>query len=234
MPALFRRRTVWLPTAWGGLCMVALLAAAALGAALGMRPFLAVDQPLRTADGRGARVLVIEGWLSPADLDQAIAALGQHRYERILTSGGPITGWSAHRNYAERAADYLRAHGVDASLPVDAVPAPATAQDRTFASAVRVRDWARQAGLRLDSIDVYTLGVHARRTRSVYRLAFGDAVAVGVYGAQPTEYDAVRWWTTSEGVKTLLGEAISLAWTTCCFWPGPPGSHEERWAVPPR
>lgn len=234
MPALFRRRTVWLPTAWGALCGAALLAAAALALALGVRHFLAVDQPLRAADGGGARVLIVEGWLSPTDLDLVVATLGRQRYERVITSGGPITGWSEHRNYAERAAAYLREQGVGETLPLDAVPAPATAQDRTFASAVRVRDWARKSGLRLEGIDVYTSGVHARRTRTLYRLAFGDAVAVGVRSAPPTEYDATRWWTTSEGVKTLLGEAISLAWTTCCFWPGPPGSHEERWAVPPR
>jgi len=72
--------------------------------------------------------------------------------------------------------------------------------------------------------------VHARRSWLVYRMAFGDGVEVGVLSARPTGYDLQRWWTTSTGVKTVIGEALSLAWTKCCFWPAPKGSHEERWS----
>jgi hypothetical protein len=53
-----------------------------------------------------------------------------------------------------------------------------------------------------------------------------------VLATRPSGYDAQHWWRSSEGVKTTVGEALSLTWTTCCFWPGPRGSHEERWAVP--
>jgi hypothetical protein len=48
----------------------------------------------------------------------------------------------------------------------------------------------------------------------------------------PADYDAQRWWTNSYALKALLGEAFSLAWTKCCFWPGAPGTHEERWGLP--
>lgn len=75
-------------------------------------------------------------------------------------------------------------------------------------------------------------GTHARRTRMVYRAAFGPEAAIGILAAAPSDYDGERWWQTSAGAKSVLAEALSVIWTACCFHPPPPGSHEEMWAVP--
>lgn len=233
MPRFFRRREVWLPTAWGLLVILAAAAGLVVALALGTKPFLAIDAPAATADGRGARVMVVEGWISERDLDQAVSIFRHGHYERVITAGGPIESWSAFKNFADRAADYLRRHDGMRGVPIDAVPSPPTKQDRTFVSAVWVRDWARRGGVRIDSLDVVTADVHARRTRLLYRMAFGPATPVGVLATTPTGSDAVPWWTSSHTFKTTVGEAFSLAWTVCCFWPGPAGSHEERWGVPP-
>jgi len=230
LPVLFRRRQVWLPTAWGLLVLGAAAAAIAIWLAQSANAFLALDEPAVMPDGRGARVLVIEGWLDEDDLEQAVQIFRRGHYERVITSGGPIESFSPFASFAERAADYLRHHGLG-DVPLDAVPSPRTAQDRTFASAVWVRDWASKNGVSMDAFDVLTHDVHARRTRLLYRMAFGPAVQVGVLSTTSTE-DTKRWWTNSQAFKSLLGEAVSLSWTKCCFWPGPPGSHEERWAVP--
>ncbi|MEO8081711.1 MAG: hypothetical protein ABI641_14355, partial [Caldimonas sp.] len=142
--------------------------------------------------------------------------------------------WAEGRRFAtfaERAADYLRRHGLgDATLV--AVPAPPSAQERTYLSAVVVRDWARSTGTRLGAIDLFSSGVHARRSLIVFRMAFGPEVEIGVLAAEPNEYDKTHWWTTSTGAKAVLGEAISVAWTRCCFWPAPHGTFAERWAIP--
>jgi hypothetical protein len=232
---LFRRREIWLPTLWGMLLLSAVAAVVVLALGHSAYALLAPESPARGPDGRGARTLIVEGWLDPGELQQALAAARRGRYERVLTAGGPIDafvdagGW---KNYALRAAAQLRANGLT-ELPVVAVPAPASAQDRSYLSAVMVREWAKGEGLTLDAVDLYSAGAHTRRSWLVYRMAFGDRVEVGVLAAQPHEYDARRWWTSSAGTKTTLGEVLSLAWTKCCFWPGPPGSHQERWAVPP-
>jgi hypothetical protein len=234
---LFRRREVWIPTWRGSLLLIALVALLCAAAALGIGGFLAVDEPARGAQGAGARTLVVEGWLGERDLLQATQLALRGRYARVLTSGGPMDAWDGAgrwANYAERAADFLRSHGVVA-VPVSAVPAPASAQERTFLSAVKVRDWIEHAGLAIDaaeSIDVFTAGAHARRSRLLYRLAFGPAVEVGVIASPPSREAARRWWRGSGAAKTVLAEALGLAWTECCFWPPPRGSHEEQWAVP--
>ena len=235
---LFRRTQVWLPTLWGVVVLLLLSAAGLLGCAHLAYGFLAPHQPATTNDGRGARTLVVEGWLDEAELGQAVAVFRSGRYERVLTTGGPIESWQGllpWRNYAQRAAEHLRSHGLE-GVPVLAVAAPASAQDRTYLSAVMVRDWAARSGLPLQAIDVFSAGVHARRSRLLYRMALGKGVEVGVIAAQPSAaystIDPQRWWASSAGAKATLGEALSLVWTTCCFWPAPAGSHEERWAVP--
>ena len=235
VPVLFRRRHVWLPTLWGALLGLGALAAIAVALIANAPGYLAVTEPARGADGAGARVLIVEGWLEDRELDQAVAQFRRGHYERIVTTGGPIDSWIGlplpWKDYADRAARYLAAHGL-ADATITAVPAPASAQDRTFLSAVVVREWAARERVRLDAVDLFSVGVHARRSRMMFRAALGSGVEVGVIAAQPTLLDPQRWWKTSGGAKVVLGESISLVWTACCFWPPAAGSHEERWAVP--
>ena len=103
----------------------------------------------------------------------------------------------------------------------------------SFLGAVMVREWAKRSGLTFKSLDVFSSGAHARRSRLLYRLAFGPTVEVGVFAARSSDYDANAWWRTSAGVRDVLEQAIGLLWVKCFFRPPPPGSHEERWAVPP-
>lgn len=229
LPPLTARRFVRLPTVWGWLLLLTGLVAAGWAAANRIYPFLAV-----TDLAPDARTLVVEGWLDATELEDVAPFLRGHRYERVLVTGGPVLAWADTQTLvssAERATVYLRRHGVDAP-PVVAVPAPASAQDRTFLSAVMVREWAAREHVSLDAIDVFSTGAHARRTRTVYRLALPHS-EVGIVATPSHGFDAAHWWRSSAAAKTVLGETIGLAWTACCFWPPAPGSHEERWAVPP-
>jgi len=228
-PVFFRRREIWLPTIWGWLALLLVGAATIMLVARSLHSFLALTQPV------GARVLVVEGWMDADGLDQAVAAFLSGGYERVLATGGP-TDWPelhGYVTYAELAADYLKQHGL-AEASVTAVPTPLSAQDRTFLSAVMVREWAKRSGLAFNALDVFSSGTHARRSRLLYRLAFGPNVEVGVFAARSSEYDANAWWRTSTGARDVLDQAIGLLWVKCFFRAPPPGSHEERWAAPPR
>jgi DUF218 domain-containing protein len=225
---LFRRRQVWVPTVWAWLALAVLGGGAALLAIRNLYGFLSPTQPV------GAPVLVVEGWLPDRELDLAIAVYQRGQYARVVTTGGPIERGCERReasSYAERARNALVQAGVPADL-VTAVPAPASAQDRSFLNAVMLRDWAAGAGVSLDAFDLVSSGVHSRRSRLVYALALGGRTRVGIVAVTPSEYDPDHWWRTSTGAKEVLGEAIAWLWTECCFWPGPPGSVREKWGVP--
>jgi hypothetical protein len=95
---------------------------------------------------------------------------------------------------------------------VEALPAPPTARDRTYVSALVVREWARRQPGTIDAIDLYTESVHARRSALVFRMALEPGITVGVIAATSADFDPRRWWTSSSGTKAVLGEALSLAW----------------------
>jgi hypothetical protein len=221
---LFRRRQVWFPTLWGGLLMLAVAATAIVLLGANAYGLLAPHQPARGTAGAGARTLVVEGWMEGEELQQAVAVVRAGRYERVLTTGGAIEPWSDPMGWhtlAQRAAAFLRDHGLE-GVPVIAVDTPTSSQDRTYLSAVQVREWAQRSGVALEAIDVFSIGVHTRRSRLLYRVALGDAVEVGAIAARPREYDPQRWWASSAGTKATMGETLSLAWTACCFWPPAP------------
>jgi hypothetical protein len=221
---LFRRRQVWVPTVWGWAALLAVIGAVLFVGLRNAHGFLAPTQLARGSDGTGARTLIVEGWLDPPELSQAVTTFANGHYDRVLTTGGPINsfddakGW---KSFAIRSAEYLRENGL-ANVPVIALPTPESLQERTYLSALMVHDWAQRSGIELRAIDLFTADVHARRSRIVYGMALGRDVEIGIIAAHPTEYDGVRWWTSSAGAKSTLGELLGVAWTACCFWPGTP------------
>jgi hypothetical protein len=92
-----------------------------------------------------------------------------------------------------------------------------------------VRQWAEASGTPVESVDVYSLGPHARRSRWLYQQAFGDAVAVGVIAAAPRAYDPAVWWRSSDGARAVLSELAAWLWVRTFFYPGTPGSYAEQW-----
>jgi hypothetical protein len=214
-PALFRRHEVWLPTAWGGLVLAVVTAGTLLLVGRNLHSFLAPKEPV------GARVLVVEGWMGPEELEEAIDLFRSRGYERLITTGGPILPRPpppAPALYPERAALFLKAHGLPEAV-LTPVPTLERSRDRTYGSAVAVRDWAKRSGLRLDAIDLVSDGPHARRTRLLYRLAFGREVKVGIVATRSYDYDAAAWWRSSIGATDVIEQAIGFAWAKCCFSP---------------
>jgi uncharacterized SAM-binding protein YcdF (DUF218 family) len=225
---LFRLRKVWLPTAWGWLFLLLLGTVMCFLVVRNIYSFLAPNEPV------GARVLVVEGWLAPEELDQAVRTFKKGRYERVVATGGPVQGSPElliRTSYAQMAADYLAQRGIPRDL-ITVVPAPASAQERTFLSAVMFRKSMQQTGITLDAIDIISSGAHARRSRLLFQMALGPAVRVGVLAARPADYEPETWWRTTEGMSSVAVQSLGLAWVKCFFWPGPPGSQEELWGAP--
>ena len=222
--ALCRKSQIWLPTIFGWLLLLTFISVLCVFAARNIYTFLAPNDPV------GARVLVVEGWLAPKELDQAIQAFRINGYTRIITTGGP-TEWpeAKYGNYASMAADYLSQHGISRDLML-VVPTPPSAQERTFLSAVMLRETIQRSRIKLDAIDLFSSGAHARRSRLLFQMALGPVVRVGVLSAEPDGYDPAIWWRTSKGVESIIFQSIGLVWVKCFFWPAPRGSQKELWA----
>jgi len=226
-PVLFRRRSLVLPTLTGWLLIVLVLGLGALGLSRNMALFLTVNEPV------GADYLVIEGWIDKAELEQARAYFDANGFNKAIFVGGPISNdfHGTDTNYAERAADYLRQQGLPKEQSA-IVKSPYSAQARTFLNAVMLREWFKRQGITPSRLDVFSSGVHTRRSRDLYRLAFGEHVAIGVIASQPRDFDPAHWWRTSDSGKGVAVEFASWFLVKCCFQPGEPGSHLEKWGIP--
>lgn len=215
LQVFFERRTVWVPTLWGWLGLMLVLFIATVGAVRHVYPFLAVTEPV------GARVLVIEGWLSQAELDRAMQVFRAGSYEQVVTTGGPLHSWPetpSDSTYAHRAAAYLKRRGLT-SVPVTPVASPITHQDRTYTSAQMVRAWARRSGIALEKLDVVSRGPHARRSRFLYEEAFGPGVRIGIVAVRPEDYPVAGWWHTSTGARDVAQQAAGFLWVKFFFNP---------------
>jgi hypothetical protein len=225
LPRLLRRREVPVPTLAGWLVLLAVVAASAFASLRLLFPLLAPTEPL------GGDLLVVEGWGGGAVFDEAVARFRRGGYRQIVTTGGPIeddSPYAAEETWATHAADELRERGIDAAS-IAVVPAPASARERTYLSAVTLRERLAQQGESVARFDVVTRGPHGRRSRHLFQHAFGNGVEVGVVSVPSSEYDPAQWWASSEGTRSVVTEALGMAWTLCCFDPGPRGSEQEKW-----
>jgi uncharacterized SAM-binding protein YcdF (DUF218 family) len=184
---------------------------------LGAHPFLAVT------DRVDARFLVVEGWVPAYAIHAGIEEFKSGRYERVFTTGGMMqAGRGDDGTNPETAATWganrLRRGGVGREL-IQEVPSPEVSRDRTYSSAVALRNWFRDHGVSVQAINVVTEDVHARRTRLLFQDAFGPKVSVGVIAPQNNEYDPKRWWCYSEGVREILGETIAYVYARFFFFP---------------
>lgn len=200
---------------WRGRALLAamLIVLACLGARALPR-FLAVNAPA------GGTVLAVEGWAPDYVLLRAAGSLGKG-YETLFVTGGPLEQGGAlvgYGSYAELGAATLRANGADGER-VRAVPAPDADRDRTYAAALALAAALRARGVAGGRVDVVTLGMHARRSRLLYAKALGERWTVGIIAVTDRSYDAQRWWKSSAGVRTVVGETLAYAYVRCCFRP---------------
>lgn len=181
-------------------------------------PFLAVT---RRVD---SDVLVVEGWLREHAMRAAVEEWKSGHYPRIYSTGGPIRGLNAYTNDSETAAsvgaELLKQAGAPADV-VEIVPSRVMARDRTYSSAVALREWFQEHGVHVRNFNVMTEDLHARRTLMLYQKAFGDDVRAGIIAVPNPDYDARHWWRYSEGVRDFIYEWTAYLCVKFIFRPGP-------------
>lgn len=215
---LCQRRECLVLTWRGRFLLLVLGASLAFAAARGASPFLAVNDPVVGG------ALVVEGWAPDYALAEAMAEFKRNPYTRLYVTGGPIekgAPLSEYKTFAEFGAATLIRMGMASNL-VQAVPAPPVRQDRTYASAVALRNWLREHGAAPQDCHVLSVGPHARRTRLMFEKALGGTTRVGITSIESPDHDPKRWWRTSAGVRTVLGEVIAYVYARLFFWPPRP------------
>jgi uncharacterized SAM-binding protein YcdF (DUF218 family) len=214
---MFTRKERW-GLSWRGWSVMATAAAAALLTAglllLGAHSFLAQTHRV------DAKILVVEGWIHDYGVQAAIQEFKNGHYDRILTTGGPVEGIGTASSIYDTDAYQSAWLLGKAGIPAQSVPSDRVGRDRTYNSAVTLRRWFQENHLTVDSINVLTEDAHARRTRLLFQEALGPDIEVGIISAANPDYDASRWWRSSEGVRAVIGESLAYIYAKFLFWPG--------------
>jgi hypothetical protein len=203
------------PTLRGWAVLLVSVAIVAVLLTRGLGRFLAVTDPVESG------VMVVEGWAPDYAFEAAIAEFNRNHYEKLLVSGQPLergAPLSEYKTYAEMGAAIVIKMGLSSNV-VQAVPAPLVRQDRTYAMASAVKRWMHDHGMSATSVQLMTLGPHARRSRLVYERAFGKGVKIGIKAIPSRDFDPNHWWRTSAGVRSVLDEALAYVYARLLFHP---------------
>ena len=179
-------------------------------------PFLAVTNRV------DANVLVVEGWVHDYVVRAAVDEFKRGGYSRVCTTGGPEEGTGGYINdfqtEASVCADLLKAAGMPAES-LQMVPSRVMDRDRTYGSALALRNWFREQHVAVSGINIMTEDVHARRTQLLFQEALGKDVKVGIIAVPSPDYDSKHWWRYSHGAKDVLDETLSFIYTKLLFNP---------------
>ena len=210
---------------WRGWLLLTLLGLASASLLfVNVHPFLAVTRRVNT------NTLVVEGWVQRYAIRGGAEEFKTGSYERIFTTGGPVAGNGGYINdyntSASVGAEILKKFGVRDDL-VQMVPSRVIARERTYSSAVALRDWFRDHNLAIHSFNVLTEDCHARRTQLLYQEAFGKKVTVGIIAVSNPDYNPKDWWRYSDGVREVIGESIAYIYARFFFYPSASPSDKE-------
>ena len=207
-----------MPTWRGWLLFFLVIGVAMTVVVRGLYGFLAINDPLPGG------ILVVEGWSLDYVIEGAVDEYRKSHYEKICLTGGPIefgNAMSEHRTYAEYAKALCLKLGVPAEV-LHAIPAAAVERDRTYASALALRQWLREHGAMNSKINITGNGPHSRRTRLIYEKALGPGVRVGISNVEERNFDPKHWWASSGGFRIVLDELIAYAYARLVFSPPKP------------
>src|SRR5439155_12785762 len=150
MWGVFDRKERW-SLSWRGRLIVAsaLLLVGAL-VLKGVYPFLAITHRVN------ANILVVGGWIHEYAIRAAVKEFQSNHYQRVFTTGGPVLGTGGYINdfhtSASVGADLLRKNGL-ANGSVQMVPSRGMDRDRTYGSAIALRNWFRDHNMSVPGIN---------------------------------------------------------------------------------
>jgi hypothetical protein len=212
--SLIRRREMWAITREGWVIAIMGLIIAMLLIITNIHPFLAVNAPIQ------ADTLVVEGWLPDYAIKSASAEFKKGEYRQLITTGLPLSkGYylAEYKNYAELTAATCITLGFDKDKVI-AVPSASVVKNRTAASAIALRDWLAASALKVDSINLYSFGTHARRSWIIFKEVLNPNIKVGIIAAEPEDYNPQEWWKSSAGFRTVTGEIIAYIYARFVDW----------------
>ena len=109
-------------------------------------------------------------------------------------------------SYAEFARNELLLMGLDSSL-VLSVPGNRVRINRTLSSALAFREWLNSAGIKVNGINIVTLGTHAKRSWLTYNKILDKKYNIGIISLPDYKTRSSRKNTVLKTLREILGIA---------------------------
>jgi hypothetical protein len=180
-----------------------------------LHPFLAISHPVPGG------IIAIEGWILDTNVERSVHSLdARHARDVFIVSAinPSVHERESGREHSEYMASNLRESGVPAEK-IHLIFFEISKKDRTYHTAMALRGWLQERGLPVDTLNVITMGAHARRSRLLFQKAFGDNVKVGVIPIDDPNYDPVHWWRSSDGVGQMIFQGFAYMYARFFFRP---------------
>ena len=160
--------------------------------------FLSISKPLES------EYLVVEAWITNRETlqDAADWFLAGH-CDTIIVAW--VSSKEAQPSRAEATRITLRSMGVD-DKAIKVIDVPSTSQSRTLETARAVKRYLMSQADKKNtmSINVFSLGVHARKSYVIFRSVFKPEYKVGIVAGTEKGYDTRYWWISPRGTYIVI------------------------------
>jgi len=211
----FKNTTCRRPTWLGWLLIISIIVIISEVILQNVYRFLTVNEPVKS------KTMVIEGWIPDYSAKKALKLFKEDHYENLIVTGIPIQQWQSvtdFANVAQATAAVIKKMGFRDTIYLAAIPSNIV-RDRTYSTAVVTEtifeqhpDWAQ-------SFNIYSVGVHSRRSRLMFHKAFGDDFNIGIYADSDISFDPVHWWRNSKGFRNVGNELLAYFYVRLFFHP---------------
>ncbi len=177
--------------------------------------WLSLDRPVK------AKTLVVEGWIEDYALKNAVNFYKKNHYKHLIVTGLPITRWHDYvtfKNTAQGSAAVMKGDGFRDTIYQAVIPRSVTL-NRTYNTAVATRMLFQKHPEFGRSFNIYSVGVHARRTHLMFERAFGDGYKIGIIADTDRSFDPEHWWRSSKGFRNVSNEFVAFNYVWIFFHP---------------
>jgi hypothetical protein len=197
-----------LPSRWVLFGVATVITAGLLFVVISIYDFLAVNNPV------GEGILVVEAWIPAQALTESLNVFNSGRYSYLVVVGGPIQGSGPESNpatYDDLAAKRLEKLGFDTKKLIE-ITVPGVSTGHTLASATAVKRWLVNSRNSECCVDVFTVGVHARRSWILFRYTLGDRYRVGIISGTEVSYNPRFWFFSRTGIWKVVHNLVGYVY----------------------
>lgn len=212
--SLFKKTTCWRPTIIGWIILLVAFIALFRVSLDRVYSYLAINKPIES------KTMIIEGYVPSYILKEAVKTYNEEKYERLIVTGIPIVNYeyvTSYHNTGEATILALKYFGITDTIYLANIPTNVYV-DRTYHTAIaceqlfKDNSWPK-------NFNIYSVGVHARRSRMMFREAFGSEYDIGVIAPRDRTFLPVGWWKSSKGFRNVSNEFVATTFVSFFFHP---------------